>query len=726
MIIKSQQGVVEVTGGSQEFKTSIDPKNLEFITTLLSSNLYSNPEQSFIREIVSNAWDSHVEAGTTDIPVIIKIKDKINNPTSITIRDFGTGLSPERFSEVYRNMGSSTKRESNDYIGCFGIGHLSPFACSDSVYITSYYNGKAYYYIGTKVGNTITYHLLRTVDTEEKNGVEITISNLPGRVVYEKALYSIIFFPNVYIDCDYSSVAREINNLKIKRGKYYAAVSINCDSKILLGNVLYPLDVTILNSEARWVYNKFDYSGIVAKFDVGELNVTPNRENIIYTKETIDIINQRLIDLDKELQDLWRPLLDKDYDDIVDYFYAVSGRTYYEVFNNTINPTSCNGYCINSDEIKATFKGEDKRDDIPVLRTLFYNVEIPNYKGVIVDDKIYVRRLPYRYDRYNCVGKVKNILVLPFKTRLTNVVKNYLYKNYNGYTIINPFKAEDLSAAIAKCVPYNQCGLYIVAGIYNHLYKISKYHEIERDPDFIKYKESCKKKKVKVVVNEDTILWKVNPAGFKSKYTYNNIDGAIEGIKALKGGVILTDTKAPYGILRQIANSKGYTYIQANKNTVKAIKERNLKCIVDEDWLMYKDPLLSIIKSIIKYYPKGHDNLGYTGELINRLLVNLDKDLRKEIVRLDYINRVYCSSLVYRSITNKDIIKEDEYTKNLCLKLKDLCKKQYEAELITETIGGKDPVLIAAVLMKNKSFRISGDAYKKVKNNKLIRILCRK
>ena len=726
MIIKSQQGAVEVTGGSQEFKTSIDPKNLEFITTLLSSNLYSNPEQSFIRETVSNAWDSHVEAGTTDIPVIIKIKDKVNNPISITIRDFGTGLSPERFSEIYRNMGSSTKRESNDYIGCFGIGHLSPFACSDSVYITSYYNGKAYYYIGTKVGNTITYHLLRTVDTEEKNGVEITISNLPGRAVYEKALYSIIFFPNVYIDCDYSSVAREINNLKIKRGKYYAAVSMKCDSKILLGNVLYPLDITILNSEARWIYNKLDFSGIVAKFDVGELNVTPNRENIIYTKETIDIINQRLIDLNKEFQDLWRPLLDKDYDDIVDYFHAVSGRTYYEVFGNTINPTSYNGYCINSDEIKATFKGKDRRVDIPVLRTLFYNVEIPNYKGVIADDKIYVRRLPYKYDRYDCVGKAKNILVLPSKTRLTNVVKNYLYKNYNGYTIVNPFKAEDLSCAIAKCVPYNQCGLYIVEGIYKHLEKISTYYDVENDPDFIKYKESCKKKEVKIVVNEDTILWRVNPAGFKSKYTYKSIDAAIESIKDLKEGVILTDTKAPYMTLHHIAKVKGYTYIQANKNTVKAIKNRNLKCIVDEDWLMYKDPLLSIIKSIIKYYPKGHDNLGYSGELINRLLVNLDKDLREEIGKLDYINRVYCNNLVYRSLTNRDNIKEDEYTKNLCLKLRELCKKQYEAELITETIGGKDPVLIAAVLMKNKSFRISGDAYKRVKNNQLIRILCRK
>ena len=120
MIINADKGDVKVLGDIQEFKTSIDPKNLEFITTLLSSNLYSNPEQSFIREIVSNAWDSHVEAGTTDTPVIIRYKWGDNSSWEITIRDFGTGISPERFKNIFCNIGSSTKRESNEFIGGFG------------------------------------------------------------------------------------------------------------------------------------------------------------------------------------------------------------------------------------------------------------------------------------------------------------------------------------------------------------------------------------------------------------------------------------------------------------------------------------------------------------------------------------------------------------------------------------------------------------------------------
>ena len=138
MKIDTSQSNIEVIGDVKEFKTSIDPKNLEFITTLLSSNLYSDPEQSFIREIVSNAWDSHVEAGTTDIPVIIRFR-RFDGKYGVTIRDYGTGISPERFKEIYCNIGSSTKRETNDYIGGFGIGKYSSLACSNTVYITSYY-----------------------------------------------------------------------------------------------------------------------------------------------------------------------------------------------------------------------------------------------------------------------------------------------------------------------------------------------------------------------------------------------------------------------------------------------------------------------------------------------------------------------------------------------------------------------------------------------------------
>lgn len=122
MILNTKQNTIETYGDIKENEVSIDPRNIQHIITILSSNLYSNPQQSFLREIISNAWDSHVEANNTKEPVIVTFKQGLsNNSSSIAIRDYGTGISPERFNDIYLNIGSSTKRESNDYIGAFGI-----------------------------------------------------------------------------------------------------------------------------------------------------------------------------------------------------------------------------------------------------------------------------------------------------------------------------------------------------------------------------------------------------------------------------------------------------------------------------------------------------------------------------------------------------------------------------------------------------------------------------
>lgn len=115
MKIELQAADIQAVGEIKENKVSIDAKNLDYITTLLSTNLYSHPEESFIREIVSNAWDAQVEANNLDTPILIYV-----TTDSISIRDYGTGISPQRFKDIYLNIGSSTKRNTNDYIGGWG------------------------------------------------------------------------------------------------------------------------------------------------------------------------------------------------------------------------------------------------------------------------------------------------------------------------------------------------------------------------------------------------------------------------------------------------------------------------------------------------------------------------------------------------------------------------------------------------------------------------------
>jgi len=112
---------------SQEFETvnyGVSTDNLPLLFQMLRTNLYSDIHGSIIRELASNVVDSHIEAGKPDAVGEIEWIDEnrlLGVDAQLIIRDFGVGLSPERMRTVYGNYLSSTKRDSNDQTGGFGL-----------------------------------------------------------------------------------------------------------------------------------------------------------------------------------------------------------------------------------------------------------------------------------------------------------------------------------------------------------------------------------------------------------------------------------------------------------------------------------------------------------------------------------------------------------------------------------------------------------------------------
>lgn len=724
MIIDTSQGDVEVVGDIKEFKTSIDPKNLEFITTLLSSNLYSDPEQSFIREIVSNAWDSHVEAGTTDTPVIVRFSNSYNGK-NITIRDYGTGLSPERFNEVYRNIGSSTKRDSNDYIGCFGIGHLSPFACTNTVYITSYYNGIAYYYVGSKSSNQITYHQLDERPTTEKNGVEVTLKNVGNIIPFDKALQFIVFFPNVYIDG--ANSADKINSAKLKRFKNFAAASIPIEHKLLLGNVLYPCNKYHLSYDAQQFINKLTNTGIVVKFDVGEINITPNRESIIYNSDTIKKIEDRIKEAKEELDSIIDAKLTKDYDHIEEYFETVGNTISYDPIEDTLKPYNF-GYRVipaSMTSTSITYRGVDLRDDIDGLRTI-YSTILPNFRAVVYLDKLYNKRLPWDV-RKNNILSCKKVLILNKGARLMESVKLYLKDNYNEYGVMTDLSVTDFKKWLKeefKTLPISQSKDFdfIADGVYEALMSKAKKLDLENDKGYLDFKEELSANKISGIVKErETILYVWDNKGYRVKKNFKRFSQAVSYIKSLKKGVILTNMDGDETVFSTVAQLKHYAFIKARKDVVTDLKSLNMSCIVDTNWLINKDPMLSIVATIMKYFPNGMSNIG-----IESLNYNLPEDLVREFNRLKEIDATYRSNYIYRRLVGKASPTIDSYTEYLCLRLKKYLEKHKEASALVSSEGGLGGTLTTAVVIKTKAYRVSKEAYNRVRNNKLIKVLCRK
>ena len=271
------------------------------IISMLTHNLYSNPLKSFIRETVSNAVDSTKEAGN-DNPVVVSLST-INDDTRITVRDFGTGLSPERFDQVFRFLGGSTKENSNDYIGCFGIGRFSCLAVANEAEITSFYDGVCYKYLMYKTSNGINIDLLHTQPTDEPNGLQVSviIAKEPDTHIddVEKTLD---YFENVVIIKDDEVVERiKINKvgsivLRSRSNKYD-------HGQLIMNGVHYDIDLNAIRNILG--FNKVlliseTCVGSVINVNIGDVNVTPNREALLYDEYTCNNIYKRAKEIKKE------------------------------------------------------------------------------------------------------------------------------------------------------------------------------------------------------------------------------------------------------------------------------------------------------------------------------------------------------------------------------------------------------------------------------------------
>ena len=751
MIINEQKSNIQVVGDITEFKSSIDPKNLEFITTLLSSNLYSAPERSFIREIVSNAWDAQVEAGTTDIPIIIKITEtKYNTLYSgigdITIRDFGTGLSPERFNEIYRNIGSSTKRESNDYHGAFGIGHLSGFSCSNTMYITSYYNDTCYEYIGIKDANNIVYTLVSTTPTTEKNGLEVTIKNV-ALDKYRKALKYISFFPNVFVEDDrnrYITDDTAINNIKIKKYNNFWVSSYITKDKLLLGNVLYPLNEVELNlrhdNPLLDFLERIETSGIVLKFDIGELSVTPNRENIIYTKDCIDKIINKLNLAINEINDI---IINKssNFTNITAYTNVITSSPCFDFFEEQPIKYTYGFYRLPKDgNTIFTYKHNNLFE---YKNILWYLVSCINYctKYFICDSRIYNGdSLPYRrkidLNLNTLDGKNLNLLILEKDIKkLSRYLREYLLLNYNNnYAIIEPLNLNKIKDKVINNLKIDIKEYpdidSVIQEVIDYIYSKGTVVDFDNDSNFLEYREN-RKKEVKLQ-REDNYFEKIIIYVYKNyyyradKHVFTTLKDCVNCLKKLHRGIVIVDRTTADKIINAIL-ARGFTPVFANQKLREVLK--NYSFNIPIEWVLHEDPYLTHYKTIMAL-------VGDEANLTGRLTSLMEIISPKYICDIKDIMKVYSINRNYYTIAT-DFGKIDESLKKKVLKIKEFLRKYDEAiEILDDSgvnINSYYPVrdnnyisLITKILIKNKSFLVNSSAYRKMKRNKLINVLCKK
>lgn len=291
---------VEVIGENQSLDFSIDTESLGILFKGFSDNLYSNKIGSIVREIASNCFDAHEEIKSTEA-VDIRLKEASPFESGhIIFEDYGPGLSPHRIKSIYSRYFASTKRDTDDQIGGFGIGAKSPLAYTSSFNVVTRVDGVEYDYVIHRGSNVPVLHLVTKSSTNKRNGTQVIIpieSSSDCELFKDALKEQLKYFDNI----DYSIQDKDFSDdYQIYRGTHWIHRTKRTQEEveICIGKVAYPLDFYQIFGST---YSAQRWGNFALYFNVGELSVTMNRETIDYNKKTIERIKKKIVDAKEEL-----------------------------------------------------------------------------------------------------------------------------------------------------------------------------------------------------------------------------------------------------------------------------------------------------------------------------------------------------------------------------------------------------------------------------------------
>lgn len=275
--------------------------------SILSSGLYSNKVKAIIRELSTNALDSHVAADKHGVPF------EVHLPTMLepwfSVRDFGLGLDDKQITNIYTTYFESSKTDSNDFVGALGLGSKSPFSYTENFTITSIKDGMKWVYSAFINDSGIPCVAeMNAESTTEGNGVEVKFS-VTNKSDYNSFRYEALevfkwfkLKPTVLGQ----SINFEEPNYKEKDiipGIHVLNISSSygINSIALMGNIAYPLNNLPEPMTHFGDLQMLLSCGLVIEFGIGELDFAASREDLSYIPLTINNIRSKLEKLNSNL-----------------------------------------------------------------------------------------------------------------------------------------------------------------------------------------------------------------------------------------------------------------------------------------------------------------------------------------------------------------------------------------------------------------------------------------
>lgn len=135
---------------------------------------YTKPKEATVREVVSNATDA-----TVLVPLADRKPIEITSPStfkpSLTIRDYGVGMTTELVDEIFLQFGGSTKELDFSQIGAFGLGAKAPLSYCKEFSVSTTRDGITTDVLVSRTAEGPDAKILSVRKTDEPNGTVVTI-----------------------------------------------------------------------------------------------------------------------------------------------------------------------------------------------------------------------------------------------------------------------------------------------------------------------------------------------------------------------------------------------------------------------------------------------------------------------------------------------------------------------------------------------------------------------
>ena len=289
MIIKDTETTLETIGNIQDeaqFKMRTSQKAFQIL-----SSLYSDKPLAIVRELGCNAMDSHIASGQPNRPFHIHAPNSLE--PWLLIQDFGTGISHENIYEIYSTYFASTKTNTNTQVGMLGLGSKSPFCYTDNFTITSNHLGvKRIYNAYFNQQGMPTIALASQEQTKDENGVSIQIPiKTKDLGDFNHAIYKAFRFFKTKPNISGADVNWNLNKPDFEGTFWQSYHNQHNECIAIMGGVAYPIDIYKLEHEHYDIARK---AGLVIQFNIGELDVTPSRESLMYHDWVINALNEKI------------------------------------------------------------------------------------------------------------------------------------------------------------------------------------------------------------------------------------------------------------------------------------------------------------------------------------------------------------------------------------------------------------------------------------------------